>query len=100
MIDPNDEDLISLAEVGRILAIDGKPTNPATLWRWSTIGRGPKRIRLETIHVGGRTCSSREALSRFLEALNPEEAAITPRSEAQRTRAAERAAKQLEAAGI
>ena len=41
----------------------GRPVSPATLWRWSS--HGLRGVRLETVRVGGTTCTSTEALSRF-----------------------------------
>jgi Protein of unknown function (DUF1580) len=54
---------IPALQVGRL----GRPTHPSTLARWAS--RGLRGIRLETIKVGGRTCSSSEALQRFFAAL-------------------------------
>src|SRR5262245_57064997 len=40
-----------------------RPVAPSTIWRWATVGlRGGK---LETVQVGGTTCTSAEALERF-----------------------------------
>jgi hypothetical protein len=54
----------------------GKPVSPSTIWRWSTTGcraRNGQRVRLETIKIGGSTCTSAEALDRFFRALSGEQ---------------------------
>jgi hypothetical protein len=44
----------------------GKPIHPATLYRWANDGCAG--VKLETIKVGGTTCTSIEALQRFFAA--------------------------------
>jgi hypothetical protein len=74
--------------------------------RWITEGvPGPdgRRVKLEGLRVGCRWLTSEEALARWAERLTPEVEAApppAPRTPAQRKRAAEKAAKQLEEAGI
>ncbi|MHB1033521.1 MAG: DUF1580 domain-containing protein [Pirellulales bacterium] len=65
------ESLIPLAQVGSIVA-----TNPTrtTVWGWAR--HGVNGIRLESVRIGGRVRTSREAVERFLEALNAEPAAV------------------------
>jgi hypothetical protein len=70
MIDPTTENLISIPAVARLMARDGRAFSTVTIWRWIVEGRGPAKAKLETIKIGGRTCTSREALHRFLAALN------------------------------
>jgi hypothetical protein len=56
-----------------------KPTSPSTLWRWSSTGclaRDGTRVRLETIRIGGSTCTSVEALARFFARLTGEAPAL------------------------
>jgi hypothetical protein len=74
--------------------LPGQP-HVATLWRWRTVGcRGHK---LETILFGGRRYTSREAIARFLVAINGEPIrSETPR---QREAALRRAEKRAEALG-
>jgi hypothetical protein len=51
----------------------GRPVSPATLWRWASVGcrgRNGQRIKLETIRIGGSTCTSLEALKRFFHRLS------------------------------
>jgi hypothetical protein len=45
------------------------------LWRWVT--RGLRGVRLESIRVGGVTCTSMAAVQRFFDALTQEQAART-----------------------
>ncbi len=92
MIDHTREHLLSLTQAAKEL-----PKRPAveTLWRWRTAGcRGHK---LETILVGGRRFTSREAITRFLAALNGQPAASgqTPHQRKRAIDRAERRAKQL-----
>jgi hypothetical protein len=62
MIDTETERLVTITEAAKLLP--SRP-NVATLWRWRTAGvRG---VRLETIMLGGRRMTSREALQRFHE---------------------------------
>ncbi len=74
-IDPLTETTIPLAEAARRLPRlrAGRPVSPATLWRWAS--HGLRGVRLQTVRVGGTTCTSTEALNRFFAALNGETAA-------------------------
>jgi hypothetical protein len=50
--------------------------NVATVWRWTTegvIARDGKRVRLESVRLGGWTVTSEEALERFIEKLSAQE---------------------------
>ncbi len=55
------EQLLSFADASRVL--QSRP-HVSSIWRWST--RGVRGIRLETVQVGGRRFTSREALERFI----------------------------------
>jgi hypothetical protein len=70
MIDPAKEHLLSLSKAARKLPRlrNDRPVSPSTLWRWAT--GGLRGVRLETIKVGGSTCTSAEALARFFIALS------------------------------
>jgi hypothetical protein len=61
-------------------------------------------VRLEGLRLGSRWVTTRQALQRFAEALTPRlggtGSAPAPRTEAKRRRASERAASELERAGI
>jgi hypothetical protein len=65
MIDIATEDMVSLTEAAKTL-----PSRPdqSTLWRWRN--RGVRGVRLETVLVGGRRMTSRQALNRFFAAVN------------------------------
>lgn len=104
MIDVLSEELISLPEAASLVPGrgTGKTADPKTLYRWADVGvRG---VRLETIPAGTRLCTSREAMQRFFTALEarrsgplaPAEDAPVARSEAQRQRDSERAARRLD----
>lgn len=56
------ESHLSLTEAARL--IPGRP-NISTIWGWAN--RGVRGRRLETVRVGGRTFTAREAIERFLE---------------------------------
>jgi hypothetical protein len=107
MIDTTCETLISLPEAGRLLPPGrrGKRPTLSCILRWIMLGvRKPhgEIVRLEALRVGGRWVTSREALQRFAQALTPRfgDAAPVQRSPAARRRAAARAARALEQAGI
>jgi hypothetical protein len=79
----------------------------ACLLRWVLDGaRGPggTRVRLEACRISGKWVTTPGALRRFVEAQTPEFAGAGPaakrRSARQRRRAAERADRELEKAGI
>jgi len=107
-VDLTKEQILSLPQAARFLPSFrlGKPVNPATIWRW--IADGVKlpdgsRVRLEAIRLGSRWLTSAEALQRFAAAQTPpltDEAGPPPHTPTQRERAAERAARELDAIGI
>jgi hypothetical protein len=77
-IDPLTEKLRSFAEAAQRLPAlrGGKPVNPSTLWRWTTRGircRDGLLVRLESIKIGGTTCTSDQALLRFFRALSADD---------------------------
>jgi hypothetical protein len=103
------ERLISLLDAARRLppGRGGRPVSFSCVLRWITDGvPGPdgQRVRLEGVRVGGRWLTSEEALARWAERLTPRvqdlDPVRVPRTPAQRRRAAERAAIELEKAGI
>lgn len=60
-----EEEMIRLGDVHR--HIPGS-ASPQTIYRWANTGlRG---ISLETVYVGGARFTSRQAITRFLEAIN------------------------------
>jgi hypothetical protein len=68
--------------------------SPATSYRWAL--KGLRGVKLETVMLGGRRYTSREAVTRFFNRLSQAQAAATPGPSQQRVeqiaRAAERAA--------
>lgn len=109
MLDISSESPISLTQAARLLPPGrrGRPASLSCVLRWVLSGAtGPsgERVRLEAVRLGGRWVTSREALQRFAERLTPrfaaEAEAPTPRSPAQRRRASERAAHDLDQIGI
>lgn len=97
MIDINREQLLSFTEAAK--SFPSRP-NVATLWRWRTAGcRG---VKLETVLIGGKRYTSREALQRFVDATTAGADGSEVRPEINRQRAASISAakSELEAAGI
>jgi Protein of unknown function (DUF1580) len=107
-IDLNAETTLSLSQAARLLPPGrrGRPVTLSCVLRWVLTGtKAPSGevIRLEALRLGGRWVTSREALQRFAERLTPRvgtKPAPSPRSPAQRRRAGERAARELENLGI
>lgn len=101
-IDVFQEHILTFSEATRLLPRRraGRKPHVSTCYRWAT--RGLRGICLETIQVGGTTCTSREALQRFFERL---QAANHPadfrasRSHSGRERAIKRAEELLRKAG-
>src|SRR5262245_53624302 len=102
------ETLVGLCEAARRLppGRGGRPVSFSCVLRWITDGvSGPdgRRVKLEGVRVGGRWLTSEEALARWAERLTPRldaERAAPPRPAAQRRRAGERAARELDRIGI
>lgn len=67
MIDTRQEPPITLADACQYFPSTSGVAHVRTLYRYATAGlRG---ITLETVFVGGRRCTSREAIQRFVEAV-------------------------------
>jgi hypothetical protein len=102
------ETVLSLATAAAELppARNGKRCHLSTLLRWGLKGlKSPDGtlVRLEMVRLGARWVTSREALTRFSNRLTPrldKPDTPTPRAPADRRRASERAAKELESLGI
>lgn len=60
MIDISTEQLLTLADAAKLLP--GRPSSCA-IWRWRT--KGVRGRKLESLSLGGRVYTSREALQRF-----------------------------------
>lgn len=69
MIDIENETLISLAEAAALLPCGRKGRHPdvKTLYAWTK--NGCRGVVLESVQIGGRRGTSREAVRRFVEAL-------------------------------
>jgi hypothetical protein len=103
------EDLLTIPAASRVFpaARGCGQANPATVWRWCTLGvrvRG-ERLRLQHVRIGAYFYTSRQAIVRFLEALNAPangQRATTSsiRTPTQRRRASDRAAKRLAGMGV
>ena len=96
-IDIRNEELVAVSKAPAL--IPGRPGR-ATVWRW--VLTGVRGQRLETLLVGGRRYTSREAIERFIAATTAAsngEPAPT-RTSRQRERAIEQAERELAAAGI
>jgi hypothetical protein len=93
-------------ETETIVPLNGKDTFPhgkpslTTTWRWHT--KGINGVRLEIARIGGRLCTSREAVARFVQGTTAAASGepIPLRSPAARERAIARAEKELAAEGI
>lgn len=82
-IDVFSETVLTFAEATKRLPRlrSGKKVHVATLYRWAWAGRRAAdgaTVRLQTIKVGGTTCTSLEALQRFFDSLTKEVQAATP----------------------
>jgi hypothetical protein len=102
-IDPCNESLIALSQVGKHLPRRRRGRKPhiSCIYRWTK--SGCKGVILESIQVGGTRCTSKEALARFFRRLTLGDStveAIHTRSHAQRERAMKKAMRELEAAGV
>jgi hypothetical protein len=109
MIDLTQESVLSLAQAAKLQPPGrrGRSMSLSCVLRWVLQGvRGPdgKVVRLEAVRLGGRWLTSREALQRFAEAQTPRldgaDSLPAPRAPSLRQRASERAAAELEKAGI
>jgi len=96
MIDISAEQLLTLSQAAR--SLPGK-VNVSTLWRWYQ--RGCRGVRLETVVIGGRRYTSKEALERFAAATTAARNGEQPtsRTSKQRQRATDTANFELEKAG-
>ncbi|WP_169973105.1 DUF1580 domain-containing protein [Tautonia rosea] len=112
MIELSLETLIPIGQVPDLIPSSraGKRVHVSTIWRW--VLAGVRGVQLETVTIGGSRYTSREAVQRFVERLSearerglggsqgdPTPTARNRRTEAQRLRDSERAARELEKAG-
>ncbi len=82
----------------------GQPVHPCTISLWHR--RGVRGVRLETLMIGGRRCTSLEALARFHAAVSQatdlhqkRPAASNPRTSREQARAVRAAVQALQKAG-
>lgn len=73
-IDISRETLLSFSEASRWLPknSNGKTIHLAVFWRWAAKGLKDAHgniVKLEITEIGGRSCTSREALQRFFDRL-------------------------------
>lgn len=96
-IDINTEDIFPVGDVPKRLK--SRP-HVATAWRW--VYRGCRGIKLETVCIGGRRMTSREALQRFIERTTAaaDGEPIPTRTTRERERAIAAAERELAEAGI
>ena len=97
MIDIQTEKVLTFTQAAK--ALPGRP-NVATLWRWRTAGcRG---VKLETVLVGGKRYTSREAIQRFVAETTAaaDGEAVQPRTPKQRAANHARADADLAKAGF
>ena len=106
-IDVFKEQVVSLAEASKQLprVRNGKKIHVASLYRWITAGKrcpDGSIAHLESIKVGGTTCTSLEALQRFFDRLTGNQEVVTPPTITQRERKRrhEQAMRELEKFGI
>ena len=93
-IDITAEQLLLLSEAAA--SLPGRPS-VATLWRWRT--RGARGRRLESVVLGGKVFTSREALQRFAHQQGGSDAPMI-RTPTKRDRAIRQAEAELKAGGI
>jgi hypothetical protein len=77
MIDPLVEELMTFRDVSRLFpGRSGTGVSLATVWRWTLDGRHGHR--LESILIGGQRYSSRQAVYRYVAAINDNDKALGP----------------------
>lgn len=79
------EEVLGFPEAAKRLPrhVNGKNVSVSTFYRWAQAGlRGEDghRYRLETVRLGGRTCTSAEALQRFFNRLSGDQPVQLPES--------------------
>jgi hypothetical protein len=102
MIDVLTEQVLSLGDAAKTLPArrGGKRPHVSCLYRWTV--NGCRGVILESVAIGGTRCTSREALARFFDQLSFADG-LSPlaqqRTEKQRQRAVDAAARDLEERG-
>lgn len=100
MIDIATDELLTLGQLAkRLPSIRGAKPNQSTIWRW--VHKGIRGIRLETVAVGGRTCTTWDAYLEWATAIAERGPIVSASTPAPRRANRVRNAKQiLESAGI
>lgn len=72
---------------------------PLTVWRWSRFGRGPQKVKLQALKVGGRWRTRWKWVRQFFAALEP---VVTPQlpTRTERRREHEAVMVELRAMGV
>ncbi len=98
MIDITTEQLIPLRDVPKLLppTARGKRVHVSAVYRW--VQRGLGGVKLEAVKLGGRTCTSVEALQRWSDRRTADQAAAPPLTMTAKARQEriERAAREVE----
>ena len=95
-IDVDTEHLIHFAAAGR--EFPGRAKHIATMHRYRL--HGVRRVKLETILIGGLRYTSKEAISRFIAAQNADDNHTPAISPAQRAMQSAAARRELESMGV
>jgi hypothetical protein len=102
-----DEGLIGMTRAARLMGTfrQGKPTHASTIARWALIGiklPDGRVLKLESLRLNGRLCTSKEAVYRFVQSQNERATSVPPEAPtlSERTLAKKAASKQLDDLGI
>ncbi len=95
MIDYEVEDMIPFELAGN--EIHGRPDR-STLYRWGS--KGVRGTKLETLLIGNKRWTSKEAIGRFIAAQNADQTPAPSITPSQRQRQSEAARRELEKLGI
>ncbi|MEO0514160.1 MAG: DUF1580 domain-containing protein [Planctomycetota bacterium] len=63
LIDPTDENLLSLAQAAKLICVDGRNPSPITVWRWAT--RGKRGVKLPAVPLGRGLVTTEAAMRWF-----------------------------------
>lgn len=90
-IDVFSETVLALSEAAKLLprVRPGSEVHVSTLYRWTMRGcrsQDGVMVRLETVKVGGTTCTGKEAFQRFFDRLSGDATVVTPLTPTRRQR--------------
>lgn len=101
------EEVVSLTQAAKRLpkVRNGKHPHVSTLYRWIIAGKTRRDglvVRLESVKVGGTTCTSIEALQRYFDRLTGDQDVVLPRrlTPRQRMRQIMKAEEELDREGV